>query len=99
MYLYLSLRVEQENQAVSSSDQLRVLYQWWKELKPELKSKIQEQKAQIVITGYASSTGTERYNQQLGNKRAKHVAEMLMYKIGIHLNGDIPVFDVLYSYE
>ncbi len=89
---------EKENQAVLSSDQLRVLYQWWKELKPELKSKIQEQKAQVVITGYASNTGTERYNQQLGKKRAEDAKKILLDLIG-NDSSNKPIADIISNSE
>ena len=73
---------EKENQAVLSSDQLRVLYQWWKELSPAYRLAIEKKKAVIFIEGYTSHSGDDTYNYKLGLDRAKHCEEMLKNIIG-----------------
>ncbi|BDS14341.1 OmpA family protein [Aureispira anguillae] len=79
---------ERENQAILSSDQASVCRKWWQELDPRLKELVRNRKAKVVIQGFTSPTGTERYNEILGTKRAQHIARLLKPKIGVDDNGN-----------
>ncbi len=78
----LELVFEEENQVELSEDQLNILYKWWKNLKSEYKDVIRNRQAKIIVRGYTSSTGDERYNMTLGTKRAKYVYDYLNDIIG-----------------
>lgn len=75
---------EKENQAVLSSDQLRVLQKWWDSLNVELKESIKRQEAYIEIIGYTTTTGTDLYNHKLGKERAIDVRDLLIEIIGVN---------------
>jgi hypothetical protein len=79
---------ENENQAVLSSDKLDTLHLWWNELNPNLRYKIENREAIIWITGYTSKSGTDEYNYQLGEDRARYCQQMLHKIIGKGSNGE-----------
>lgn len=87
---------ESENQAILSSDQRKVCVYWWEQLKPELKERIRNKKAKIVVKGFASPPGSIEYNEKLAMKRAQNIAKILSNKIGVDLDGKpIGIFNII----
>ncbi|BDS13457.1 OmpA family protein [Aureispira anguillae] len=86
---------ESENQAILSCDQLRTLYQWWKNLNAELKSKIENREAYIKVIGYTTKTGKDTYNLKLGGERALDVKKSLELIIGKNSEED-PIAEIKY---
>lgn len=79
---------EKENQAILSSNQKNVCFEWWQKLNSKLKNDIRNRKAKIVIQGFASPPGSDEYNNELGLDRARNVAKLLKPKIGTDINGE-----------
>ena len=62
--------------------------EWWRQLKPEVQEAIRNREVKIRITGYTSPLGSNEYNVTLANKRAQHVADILIPKIGKNDRGE-----------
>lgn len=87
---------EKENQAILSSDQKNICFEWWQKLNPKLKNDVRNRKAKIVIQGFASPPGSDEYNNELGLDRARNVAKLLKPKIGTDINGEpLCIFQLL----
>jgi len=87
---------ENENQAILSCDQLRVLHKWWDTLKPALRLKVENREAYVKIIGYTTTSGDDRYNTNLGEKRAIDVKNLLDTIIGKRAENE-GIADIRYS--
>lgn len=76
--------------AIIRSDDIHTLIDWWEKIGQPNRDKILAKDATIEITGYASPEGTEYYNIELADDRAKEVQNKLNKIIGERSGVDNP---------
>lgn len=80
------------NSAIIRSEDIHILVDWWEKIGKASREKITSQDAEIYVTGYASPEGTEYYNIELADDRAKEIAKKLHTIIGEKSSIDNPNF-------
>ncbi|MCI4670779.1 MAG: DUF4157 domain-containing protein [Bacteroidia bacterium] len=69
---------EKENQENLSPEGKQRLGMWWNNIPQEVQQKVLSGELTVFLDGHTSMTGTDRYNSELGEKRAQNVREALL---------------------